>query len=124
MELSIVKPGNEQAGTVSVSDVAFAKEYNEDLVHQVVTAYLAGARQGTRAQKNRSAVAVMAVVSVITVAFQPGLLDRFSLSSITDTTGAGRTAAWGDLFGDLSVFEWIFGSVQWGGPCSRACGAA
>ena len=57
MELSIVKPGNEQAGTVSVSDVAFAKEYNEDLVHQVVTAYLAGARQGTRAQKNRSAVA-------------------------------------------------------------------
>ena len=56
MELSIVKPGNATAGTVSVSDVAFAKEYNEDLVHQVVTAYLAGARQGTRAQKNRAAV--------------------------------------------------------------------
>ncbi len=56
MELSIVKPGNEQAGTLSVSDSAFAREYNEDLVHQVVTAYLAGARQGTRAQKNRSAV--------------------------------------------------------------------
>ncbi len=56
MELNVVKPGNEDAGKVSVSDVAFAKEYNEDLVHQVVTAYLAGARQGTRAQKNRSAV--------------------------------------------------------------------
>jgi large subunit ribosomal protein L4 len=56
VELSIVKPGNATAGTVSVSDVAFAKEYNEDLVHQVVTAYLAGARQGTRAQKNRAAV--------------------------------------------------------------------
>ena len=56
MELSIVKPGNATAGTVSVSDVAFAKEYNEDLVHQVVTAYMAGARQGTRAQKNRAAV--------------------------------------------------------------------
>ncbi len=56
MELNVVKPGNEEAGKVSVSDVAFAKEYNEDLVHQVVTAYLAGARQGTRAQKNRSAV--------------------------------------------------------------------
>jgi large subunit ribosomal protein L4 len=41
---------------VSVSDVAFAREYNEDLVHQVVTAYMAGARQGTRAQKNRAAV--------------------------------------------------------------------
>lgn len=56
MELSIVKPGNAAAGTVSVSDVAFAREFNEDLVHQVVTAYLAGARQGTRAQKNRSDV--------------------------------------------------------------------
>ncbi len=56
MELSIVKPGNAEAGKVSVSDVAFAREYNEDLVHQVVTAYLAGSRQGTRAQKNRAAV--------------------------------------------------------------------
>ena len=42
---------------MSVSDVAFAREYNEDLVHQVVTAYMAGARQGTRAQKTRSDVA-------------------------------------------------------------------
>ncbi|PLW81110.1 50S ribosomal protein L4 [Kineobactrum sediminis] len=56
MELSVVKPGNAVAGTVSVSDVAFAREFNEDLVHQVVTAYMAGARQGTRAQKNRAAV--------------------------------------------------------------------
>jgi len=56
VELSVVKPGNAAAGTVSVSDVAFAREYNEDLVHQVVTAYLAGARQGTRAQKTRSEV--------------------------------------------------------------------
>ncbi len=56
MELNVVKPGNTDGGKVSVSDVAFAKEYNEDLVHQVVTAYLAGARQGTRAQKNRAAV--------------------------------------------------------------------
>jgi large subunit ribosomal protein L4 len=56
VELNIVKSGNAAAGTVSVSDAAFAREYNEDLVHQVVTAYMAGARQGTRAQKNRSAV--------------------------------------------------------------------
>jgi len=56
VELSVVKPGNAAAGTVSVSDVAFAREYNEDLVHQVVTAYLADARQGTRAQKTRSEV--------------------------------------------------------------------
>lgn len=56
MELSIVKPGNEDAGTLSVSDANFAREYNEDLVHQVVTSYLAGARQGTRAQKSRADV--------------------------------------------------------------------
>jgi len=56
VELNVVKPGNADAGKVSVSDVAFAKEYNEDLVHQVVNAYMAGARQGTRAQKNRAAV--------------------------------------------------------------------
>ncbi|MEY3006865.1 MAG: hypothetical protein RI942_1207 [Pseudomonadota bacterium] len=57
MELSVVKPGNAAAGTVAVSEATFAREYNEALVHQVVTAYLAGARQGTRAQKTRSEVA-------------------------------------------------------------------
>jgi len=56
VELNIVKPGNNTAGKVSVSDVAFAREYNGELVHQVITAYLAGARAGTRAQKNRSDV--------------------------------------------------------------------
>jgi large subunit ribosomal protein L4 len=44
-------------GSVEVADTAFGKEFNEALVHQVVTAYMAGARQGTKAQKNRSAVA-------------------------------------------------------------------
>lgn len=56
MELSIAKPGNAAAGSVEVSDVTFAREFNQDLVHQVVTAYLAGARQGTRQQKNRADV--------------------------------------------------------------------
>ena len=55
MELSITKPGK-TSKSLSVSDVAFAKEYNEGLIHQVVVAYLAGARQGTRAQKNRADV--------------------------------------------------------------------
>lgn len=55
MELNIATTkGN--SGTVEVSDVAFGKEFNQDLVHQAVTAYLAGGRQGTRAQKNRAAV--------------------------------------------------------------------
>jgi large subunit ribosomal protein L4 len=56
MELNIATPKG-SAGTVEVSDVAFGKEFNQDLVHQAVTAYMAGARQGTRAQKNRSEVA-------------------------------------------------------------------
>ncbi|KPK54550.1 MAG: 50S ribosomal protein L4 [Thiotrichales bacterium SG8_50] len=42
--------------SVTVSDAAFAREFNEPLVHQAVTAVLAGARQGTRAQKARSDV--------------------------------------------------------------------
>ena len=57
MELATFTVGTKEAtGTVQLSDVTFDKEFNEDLVHQVVTAYLAGARQGTRAQKNRAAV--------------------------------------------------------------------
>ncbi|MCE8043910.1 50S ribosomal protein L4 [Halomonas daqingensis] len=44
------------AGTVEVADATFGKEFNEALVHQVVTAYLAGGRQGARAQKTRSDV--------------------------------------------------------------------
>ncbi len=43
-------------GTVEIADATFGKEFNEALVHQVVTAYLAGGRQGTRAQKTRSEV--------------------------------------------------------------------
>ena len=42
-------------GSVDVQDAAFGVAYNEALVHQVVTAYLAGARAGTKAQKNRAA---------------------------------------------------------------------
>lgn len=57
MELSVVKPGKKKPGSVEVSEATFARDYNEALIHQVVTAYLAGGRQGTRAQKNRSAVA-------------------------------------------------------------------
>ncbi|MFK4754728.1 50S ribosomal protein L4 [Oceanobacter antarcticus] len=42
---------------VAVSDATFGREFNEALVHQVVTAYMAGGRQGTKAQKTRSEVA-------------------------------------------------------------------
>lgn len=41
---------------IKVSDEVFGRDFSEALVHQVVTAYLAGGRSGTKAQKNRSAV--------------------------------------------------------------------
>jgi len=43
-------------GSVDVAEAAFGVDFNEGLVHQVVTAYLAGARAGTKKQKNRAAV--------------------------------------------------------------------
>jgi large subunit ribosomal protein L4 len=45
-----------RTGSVEVSDLVFGADYKPDLVHQVVTAYMAGARQGTKAQKNRAQV--------------------------------------------------------------------
>lgn len=53
MEMELTVSG---AGVVSVSDIAFAREFSESLVHQVVTAYLAGGRQGSKSQKSRSEV--------------------------------------------------------------------
>ncbi len=44
------------SGSVDVAETAFGAAFNEPLVHQVVTAYLAGSRQGSKAQKNRAAV--------------------------------------------------------------------
>ena len=49
---------NVQGGaSIQVSDAVFGAELKEGLIHQVVTAYLAAGRAGTKAQKNRSAVA-------------------------------------------------------------------
>lgn len=42
--------------SLELSDVAFAREFNESMIHQVVTAYLAGGRAGTRAHKSRADV--------------------------------------------------------------------
>ena len=56
MELKILNDQGQSTASVSASDKAFGREYNEALVHQVVTAYMANARQGTRAQKDRGAV--------------------------------------------------------------------
>ena len=47
---------SKSGAAVSVSEGVFGVPYNETLVHQVVTSYLAGARSGNSAQKNRAAV--------------------------------------------------------------------
>ena len=51
MELQVVG-----ANALTVSETTFGREFNEALIHQVVVAYAAGARQGTRAQKTRAEV--------------------------------------------------------------------
>lgn len=57
MELNLTTAtGRESKKSVELSDATFGAEFNEGLVHQVVTAYMAGARAGTKAQKNRAAV--------------------------------------------------------------------
>lgn len=56
MELKVINEQGKPTASVSASDAAFGREYNEALVHQVITAYLANARQGTRAQKARGDV--------------------------------------------------------------------
>ena len=56
MELNIAAPKGSKGGKVTVSDASFGREYNQDLIHQVVVTYLANARQGTKKQKTRSEV--------------------------------------------------------------------
>lgn len=57
MELKLTTAtGRASKNSVELSEQNFGREFNETLVHQVVTAYMAGARAGTKAQKNRAAV--------------------------------------------------------------------
>ena len=57
MELKLINDKGQATSSVKASDELFGREYNESLVHQVVTAYMANARLGTRAQKGRSDIA-------------------------------------------------------------------
>ena len=56
MELKMVGNSGSSAGTLNATDAIFGREFNEALVHQVVVAYQANARIGSRAQKDRGAV--------------------------------------------------------------------
>ena len=56
MDIKRIDESGKAAGSVEASDVLFGRDYNEALVHQVVTGYMANGRQGTRAQKGRSEI--------------------------------------------------------------------
>ena len=54
MDLKLINDSGKPAATVAASDSLFGREYNEALIHQLVTAYQANARSGNRAQKGRA----------------------------------------------------------------------
>ncbi|OAM26015.1 MULTISPECIES: 50S ribosomal protein L4 [Eikenella] len=56
MELKVIDSKGQVSGSLAASDALFAREYNEALVHQLVTAFLANARSGNRAQLTRAEV--------------------------------------------------------------------
>ena len=57
MELKVINDKGQATANLSASDELFGREYNEDLVHQLVTAYMANARAGNSKQKGRSEIA-------------------------------------------------------------------
>ena len=56
MELKLLNDQGQAAGTTTAPETLFGREFNEALVHQIVVAYQANARQGTRSQKDRTTV--------------------------------------------------------------------
>jgi len=56
MELQLINAQGQGAGAVTASDALFGREYNEALVHQIITAFMANARTGDRAQLTRAEV--------------------------------------------------------------------
>ena len=56
MELKLIDQSGQSSANVAAADTVFGRDYNESLIHQVVTAYLANGRSGTRAQKDRGEV--------------------------------------------------------------------
>lgn len=57
MELKVINDKGQATASMSASDEMFGREYNQDLVHQVVTAYMANARASNSKQKGRSEIA-------------------------------------------------------------------
>ena len=56
MELNVLTPASGESEQITVAEGVFNRPFNHDLVHQIIVAYQAGARQGSKAQKTRSEV--------------------------------------------------------------------
>ena len=56
MEIKVLNQNGSGDSNVSLPDSVFGQEFNADLVHQLVTTYIANGHQNTKGQKNRSAV--------------------------------------------------------------------
>ncbi len=56
MQLELLNEQGQAAAQIDAPETVFGRAYNEDLIHQLVTAYRANGRQGTRAQKDREQV--------------------------------------------------------------------
>ena len=80
-----------------------------------VAAVFAACSGGRMARTALIALAGIVTIGVV-LTLQPGLAERYGLSSLTDTAGAGRTAFWFMILSDLSPLEYLFGSTDWLGP--------
>jgi len=69
MQVELLNDQGQAASKYDAPETVFGREYNEDLVHQIVVAYQANARQGTRAQKDREQVKHHDLVNQIFVVF-------------------------------------------------------
>ena len=55
---------NGGSGSIEIADTAFSVDFNEPLVHQVITAFLSGGRAGTKAQKSRSEASGLSLIHI------------------------------------------------------------
>ena len=83
MQVELLNDQGQAASNIDVLDTVFGRDYNESLVHQIVVAYQANARQGARAQKDRGTV-------------------KHSTKKPFKQKGTGRGACWYDFFSHLA----------------------
>ena len=98
MELKLLNEQGQAASTLQASDVLFGREYNEALVHQVVTAYAANARSGNRKQKGRSEIAKSTRKPVKTRPVKTRPAKKRTAKKSAAKTARNPQSAGGDIF--------------------------